>query len=181
MIKKLLGAILLILLSILAFNYNTAREIISSKFICPLPRQAGNTELFSQYFEDYILSMVLSDVKNGTYVDAGANDPDKDSVTEYFYLKGWRGINIEPIEKWHQALKANRPEDINLNYGISDKEGSLKFYRILHKDYESIDGLFTFDEKVLAQAVKDGFKYETHVIPLKTMDQVFSYHPMPHL
>ena len=51
---------------------------------------------FAEYYEDFILYVILLDIKNGFYIDIGAYDPTKISVTKYFYLRGWHGINIEP-------------------------------------------------------------------------------------
>ena len=52
----------------------------------------------AQNFEDVILNRALEDVESGFYIDIGANDPDIDSVTRYFYEKGWSGIKIEPFK-----------------------------------------------------------------------------------
>ena len=42
----------------------------------------------------------------GVYVDVGANDAINGSVTKALYLKGWRGINIEPmIDKFESLVK----------------------------------------------------------------------------
>src|SRR6185503_17823166 len=51
---------------------------------------------FSQFYEDYILAYVLHDRTTGTFVDVGANDPNINNVTKYFYQKGWRCIDVEP-------------------------------------------------------------------------------------
>lgn len=76
--------------------------------------------------------------KPGFYVDIGANHAIHDSVTKFFYLRGWTGINIEPQEHLISILNKDRPKDINVNIGISDKPGKLKF-----RQYDS-DGLSTF-------------------------------------
>ena len=40
---------------------------------------------YSQNFEDAMLWRALSEVKGGFYIDVGAWDPDRDSVTLAFY------------------------------------------------------------------------------------------------
>ena len=95
---------------------------------CPVPRQGGNPNFYAQFYEDYILSIALSNIKKGYYVDVGANSPDFDSITKHFYLKGWSGINIEPIKKWYDAYLIDRPNDININKGVSNFEGEIDFY-----------------------------------------------------
>ena len=49
-------------------------------------------------------------------------------MTKAFYLKGWHGINIEPLPNKFQKLMDFRKRDINLNIGISDKKGNLTLY-----------------------------------------------------
>jgi heptosyltransferase II len=69
---------------------------------------------YAQNFEDVILRRALQDISNGFYVDVGAWEPVRDSVTAWFYETGWRGINIEPFPDYFAPLAAGRPEDINL-------------------------------------------------------------------
>ncbi len=89
------------------------------------PEVYGGCIYYSQNREDIILDSFFPDVEEGFYVDVGAYDPDHDSVTKLFYLKGWHGINIEPQEKRHQLFVKKRKRDTNLNIGISSKSGSL--------------------------------------------------------
>lgn len=70
-----------------------------------------------------ILFSIFHDVKNGFYIDVGANDPNIFSVTKAFYSRGWQGINIEPLPDMYKSLQIHRKRDINLNLGIGEKEG----------------------------------------------------------
>ena len=83
---------------------------------------------YAQYLEDIILFLFLYDVKNGFYIDVGANDPIIDSVTNFFYLRGWNGINIEPLDDKYALLKNQRPRDINLNIVAGKEKGSTTLY-----------------------------------------------------
>ena len=149
---------------------------------CPKPRQAGNPNLYSQYFEDYILSIVFSDTKNGTYIDVGANNPDINSVTKHFYLKGWRGINIEPIESLHKQLQKQRPGDINLNIGISNSPGELEFFQISHKSYNNGDAFSTFDKNLISKMkAEDGWAHKQYKVPVKTLNEVLKTHPLDNI
>ncbi|MFZ4405085.1 MAG: FkbM family methyltransferase, partial [Pseudobdellovibrionaceae bacterium] len=64
---------------------------------------------------------------SGFYVDIGAAHPTKDSVTQFFYQKGWTGINIEPNPNYHSLLIKDRKKDINLCCAISDYDGEAEF------------------------------------------------------
>ena len=85
---------------------------------------------YAQNYEDVMLWRALKQVKNGFYVDVGANDPKFDSVTQAFYERGWRGINIEPAQDFYDALCRERPRDINLPYAVGAAEGELTFYEV---------------------------------------------------
>ena len=71
---------------------------------------------------------VFYDIEKGFYIDIGANDPDLLSVTKAFYLKGWNGINIEPLPDKYNSLSKNRPRDINLQVGVGKIKGYSKLY-----------------------------------------------------
>ena len=83
---------------------------------------------YSEYFEDLILYLLLFDIKKGFYIDVGAYHPTKVSVTKSFYLKGWRGINIEPQPGKIELFQKERPEDINLPLAVGRKVGNVTFY-----------------------------------------------------
>src|SRR3989344_7565306 len=68
---------------------------------------------YSQFGEDMVIDNLLNNKKRGFYVDVGAYDPDRFSNTKRFYLKGWRGINIEPDVYSFNKFLEKRPEDIN--------------------------------------------------------------------
>ena len=83
---------------------------------------------YSQELEDLILLCVFYDVKKGFYIDVGANDPDIISVTKAFYLKGWNGINIEPLPDKYNLLLQKRQRDINLRVGIGKNKEIRTLY-----------------------------------------------------
>ncbi|MDO5758254.1 MAG: FkbM family methyltransferase [Rhodobacterales bacterium] len=85
---------------------------------------------YAQNFEDVILWRALKHVSSGFYIDVGAWSPDLHSVTRLFYEAGWRGINIEPLPKMLDALRARRPEDINIGVALSNVVGVQKFHNI---------------------------------------------------
>lgn len=113
---------------------------------------------YAQNREDLILAGFFEDEEKGFYVDIGANSPDKDSVTKYFYERGWTGINIEPIRGFYEQLERYRPKDININAGVSNKSGTLElreytgtglstFSDTLKKQYQSSPDYFTTEFK----------------------------------
>lgn len=85
---------------------------------------------YSQCGEDLIVQYIfkLRGINTPSYIDIGANHPYFISNTAFFYDKGSRGINIEANPQLINDFMTHRPHDINLNIGISDKEGELDFY-----------------------------------------------------
>ena len=87
--------------------------------------------IFTSYapcLEDIILLGFFYDIKNGFYIDIGANDPNQGSVTKYFYINGWNGINIEPLENKYKLLVKERNRDINLKIVAGERRGKKKIY-----------------------------------------------------
>lgn len=86
---------------------------------------------FSSAGEDMILRHVIgSDKMDGFYVDVGAYDPILASNTHFFYVKGWRGINVEARPGSRELFERVRPRDINLEVGVSNEPGTLTYYFI---------------------------------------------------
>ena len=130
-----------------------------------------STTYYSQFYEDYILGYVFKDQKSGFYVDVGANDPDDMSVTKYFYLAGWRGINIEPIPELVEKLNKSRPEDTNKGVAISNKKGELTFYKGVNAS-----GLSTLSPRIAASHRAKGFEFTKIRIPVTTLNAVLDEH-----
>ncbi|MDR0383469.1 MAG: FkbM family methyltransferase [Spirochaetaceae bacterium] len=82
---------------------------------------------FSEQGEDILLEQYL-EKKQGFYVDIGAYNPDRVSVTKKFYLQGWSGINIEPNPVAIKQFIRKRTRDININMGVADVVSELDFY-----------------------------------------------------
>lgn len=122
----------------------------------------------AQNREDLYLFALLGDVKKGFYIDVGANHAELHSVTKLFYDKGWSGMNIEPNPVLHKELVNKRRRDINLNIGVSDHKGDLKF-----RNYPHHDGLSTFSEMIMKLHEKEGLPFEDQVVPVTTLAMIF--------
>lgn len=75
-----------------------------------------------------ILERFFEGKKTGFYVDVGSHHPIRFSNTNHFYLKGWRGINIDAMPGSRQIFETYRSEDINLEIAVSDTEEFLTYY-----------------------------------------------------
>lgn len=100
---------------------------VSRNRICESYELYGK-HVYSQDGEELFLREMFAEKDQGIYVDIGANHPFRFSNTWWAYEKGWRGINVEPDVRNYKLLKSLRCEDVNINCGISDKEGELQYY-----------------------------------------------------
>ncbi len=75
-----------------------------------------------------IPKIILKSQKKGNYLDIGCYHPFKDSHTALLYKNGWHGINIDISRESIDLFKILRPNDLNLNIGISLKNGKQKAY-----------------------------------------------------
>ena len=96
---------------------------------------------YSQEGEDIVLSRFLEGRNFGIYVDVGAHHPFRFSNTYRFYLKGWHGVNIDPLCGMKDLFDELRPRDTNLEVGVSCTPGELVYYGF------DEPALNTFDEK----------------------------------
>jgi len=79
---------------------------------------------YAQHGEDRTLARLFGRRRRGFYIDVGAWDPVKDSVTKHFYDRGWHGINVEPHPDCFARLVAARPRDVNLQLALGDEAGT---------------------------------------------------------
>jgi len=87
-------------------------------------------ETYSQYGEDITLQKLFKNKSKGFYVDIGAFSPNRLSNTKLFFLKGWRGINIDVNPKTIETFNVERPKDTNLNMGVSNIVSEMLFYKL---------------------------------------------------
>lgn len=83
---------------------------------------------YAKSYEDEVLWRALKHVNEGFYIDVGANDPNKDSITKVFYDSGWSGINIEPVRAHHRDLSIARARDTNLLMVAGSKHGQIELW-----------------------------------------------------
>lgn len=83
---------------------------------------------YSQNCEDVMLARALAHIKDGNYLDIGAQHPIVDSVSLAFYERGWRGIHVEPVSEYAQLLRFCRPGEEVIQACAGSAEGTRPFY-----------------------------------------------------
>ena len=87
---------------------------------------------FAQNREDVLIDRVFRK-PTGFFIDVGAWHPLYESVTKYFSLSGWRGINIEPERDYFAETARDRPNDINLRLAVGRTRGTATFHLLQNR------------------------------------------------
>ena len=77
---------------------------------------------------DLIIDYIFKNTKKGIYIDIGAQHPISNNNTYLLFKRGWNGINIDLDKKNIDLFNISRPNDINLNYAVSNKEEEVELY-----------------------------------------------------
>lgn len=85
---------------------------------------------FGQNFEDVVLWRAFAGLTAGRYLDIGAQHPAIDSVSRSFYLAGWRGIHVEPVPFYANALREDRPDEIVVEAAVGNGTAPLTIHVI---------------------------------------------------
>ena len=87
-----------------------------------------NKKTYSMDGEDLIISKYFKDKKKGLYIDVGCYHPVHRNNTFLLYKKGWKGINIDIHSFSIDLFNYLRPDDLNYNFAISNKNDLITMY-----------------------------------------------------
>lgn len=129
------------------------------------PHKLFSKQSYSQCGEDLIVKYIFDKIgiPKPSYLDIGAFHPYNISNTALFYRLGFRGINIEPDPVLFKAFLKHRPEDINLNVGISTDEAELDFFML------NVPTLNTFSKKEAENYALEGDLFVKDVKKIKVL------------
>jgi len=132
--------------------------------------------------EDIAVDLFNKKKNKGFYVDIGAHHPIQRNNTHLLFKKGWQGINIDVNQFSIDLFNFLRPNDLNLQVAVSDKEGDISFF--YQKKFsqlnttdkkiaeENFHGKFQ-ERKVKCQTIKnilDNSKYKNKKIDFLNID-----------
>jgi FkbM family methyltransferase len=127
---------------------------------------------YSQRFEDFHLLRCFPDQRSGSYIDIGAGHPVYDNVTFAFYLRGWRGITVEPNPWLSQLSLAVRPRDEHVQALVGARIGETDFYLV-----EDFHGMSTTSAaNAQAVAAEFGKKAQAMKRPVTTLATLCDRH-----
>ena len=132
--------------------------------------------------EDTAINVFNKKLEKGFYVDIGAHHPIQRNNTHLLFKKGWEGINIDINKFSIDLFNFLRPEDLNLQIAVSDKDGEISFFyqkkfsqlNTTDKEIakENFQGNFQ-EKKVKCQTIKnilDNSKYKNKKIDFLNID-----------
>ncbi|MFT6564207.1 MAG: FkbM family methyltransferase, partial [Actinomycetes bacterium] len=128
---------------------------------------------YAQHGEDVVLWRALSGVDQGRYVDVGAADPVEYSVTNAFYQRGWRGIDVEPVNEFAERLRESRPQDTVVECAVSDSTGELKFFVFPET------GLSTAEPDEADNARELGYTQIDRSVPMQSLNSILAQYLEP--
>jgi FkbM family methyltransferase len=99
---------------------------------------------YAQNLEDYYLALVFPDLVDGVYVDVGGGHPVADNVTFHAYLRGWRGLVVEPQADLAALYAGVRPRDHVVSCLAGRSAGTAVFH--------VVEGLHGLSSAVTANA-----------------------------
>jgi len=129
---------------------------------------------YSQEGEDLILARIFPRDKKGFFVDVGAHHPTRFSNTHFFYKRGWRGINIDPLPGSMELFNRIRPRDINLECAISsqkDGKGAAKYIRF---EEPAFNTLIVEENEDVNQRLEASSVIDIIDVPVRELDDVLA-------
>lgn len=126
---------------------------------------------YAQRLEDYHLDLVFSGQERGVYIDVGGGHPVADNVSFHFYLRGWKGLIVEPQQSLAKLYAHIRPRDIVASFPVGDRDGEVEFHRV-----ERLHGFSTIVEQHAKGAGEFGVGYRTEKLPIRRLSGLLDEH-----
>jgi FkbM family methyltransferase len=132
----------------------------------------SQTISYAQRYEDMHLLRCFGAQPTGFYIDAGAGHPVYDNVSFAFYLRGWRGITVEPNPWLSQLSEAVRPRDTRIRSLVGAAPGEATYYLV-----EDFLGLSTTVEGHARAAHSEfGKRSRAMIMPVTTLRALCEQH-----
>jgi FkbM family methyltransferase len=131
---------------------------------------------FSKSGDDIQLMKLINNRVPGAYVDVGCWHPVKASNSYYFYVRGWKGICIDPNPELKKLYESLRPNDIFVNAGIGNSEVNLNYYMLNDNCCSSMN---TLDYAFLKKHNLENQIKKTINIPLYSLKKILKETLLP--
>jgi FkbM family methyltransferase len=122
---------------------------------------------YAQSYEDVRLWRALGHIQDGCYLDVGAQHPIIDSVSNLFYLAGWRGAHVEPVSAYAAALREGRPDEPVFELALG-QPGTITFYEFPET------GISTGVAEIAHMHNAAGFAVRLKEVPVVPLSKIFA-------
>ena len=123
---------------------------------------------YSMDGEDVVISDYFKNRKKGFYVDIGCYHPIHRNNTFLLYKKGWQGINIDIHNFSIELFNYLRPNDLNYNFAVSNKNEIINMYF-----QKELSQLSTIDQDQAKKVFQGGIKEKK--IQAYTLDKILDF------
>lgn len=142
----------------------------------PMPPD-GRRLSYAQQGEDLVLQAVFEQlgIARPRYLDIGAFHPSIGSNTFLFYVRGSRGVLVEPNPFMAELLRKARPDDVVLDVGVSVDDSTEADYYVL-RDRPQLN---TFSREQADRYVAEagpGTIEKVVRMPLRAVDEILAEH-----
>jgi FkbM family methyltransferase len=127
---------------------------------------------YAQRYEDIHLRRAFGDQPSGFYIDIGAGHPIYDNVSFEFYLRGWRGITVEPNPWLAQLSEAVRPRDIRVASLVGAAPGEATYHLVA--DFHGLST--TIEQHAIAAQREYGKTSQAMTMPVTTLRALCEQH-----
>ena len=117
--------------------------------------------------EDIEISNYFKNRKKGFYIDVGCYHPIHRNNTYLLHKKNWNGINIDTSQFSIDLFNHLRPNDLNYNFAISNKNEIIKLF------YQKELSQLSTTERGQAETVFQG-NIKEKVIQAFTLDEILN-------
>jgi FkbM family methyltransferase len=119
---------------------------------------------YAQAMEDYHLRLAFDGEPRGFYIDVGGGHPVADNVTFDLYLRGWRGLVVEPQENLAATYVVVRPRDTVETCLVGLADGEAAFHQV-----EGLHGLSGMTAESAERGTAFGAAVTTLSRPVRTL------------
>ena len=130
---------------------------------------------YAQRFEDLHLLRCFGERREGFYIDIGSGHPVYDNMSFAFYLRGWRGLTVEPNPWLAQLTRAVRRRDRHVEALVGAAAGEATFYQV-----DEFHGLSTMIAAHAQSAqTQFGKRSQAITVPVTTLAALCAEHAPP--
>ena len=130
---------------------------------------------YAQRFEDLYLLRCFGDRRDGFYIDIGSGHPVYDNMSFAFYLKGWRGVTVEPNPWLARLTRAVRPRDRHVEALVGAAAGETTFYVV--NEFHGLSTMIAAHAR--AAQTQFGKGSQAITVPITTLKELCAEHSPP--